>query len=302
MSRISGSGATARAHGAASRAGSPLLARPSRGAGLALVLPPWEAPLALPAAALERLFSAPGLCLRRMPGRETVRVDDSPFGPAVVKRFAREPARERWLARLRDRRPRSPARREFESLLGLAALGVRVPRALALLEDPISGESAVVMELVRHREHLAERCARTARAEPELVLRLARLVARLHAAGWYHRDLYLQHVVALEDGELVLLDVGRARRQRRPRSRWFVKDLAALWHSLAPEVDRRAGWRFLVVYGRALAGERRVDRAGRARLRRLAARARAKAARMAAHAPRHADLRPRAAPPGAPPP
>lgn len=86
-------------------------------------------------------------------------------------------------------------------------------------------------------------------------LPLARTVARLHGAGWYHRDLYLQHcVLAVSPGSpaspgstaegpdaarIVLLDFGRARRGARVRRRWFEKDLAALAAS-APESLREA--------------------------------------------------------------
>jgi tRNA A-37 threonylcarbamoyl transferase component Bud32 len=142
--------------------------------------------------------------------------------------------------------------------------------------------SAVVMERVEHGEHLRALLER----EPALAARWAQavagLAAGLHARGWYHRDLYLQHLIPLAGERLVLLDVGRARRQRRPRRRWFAKDLAALAHSAPASVGARDRLRVLVHYARALG----LDRGGR---RALARAALARAARMAARPPRHVD-------------
>ena len=111
---------------------------------------------------------------------------------------------------------------------------------------------------------------------------LGELVARLHAAGWYHRDLYLHQVVVRPDGELCLFDLGRARRERRPRVRWFVKDLAALLASAPPAVTRAERLRFLAGW---LTGTGRAP----GELRPFARRVMAKAARLAAHAPKHTD-------------
>jgi tRNA A-37 threonylcarbamoyl transferase component Bud32 len=254
-----------------------------------------------PAAALEHLMGlVPEQWLRRLPARATF-----PWRPAgsdrplVVKRFTGDAARERWYERLRSlaSAPRGPARREAESLRELAAAGFPVPRPLAWFEGPPgSGASALVMEHLEHRETLRELFARTPplAARPRLV-ELARLVARLHAAGFYHRDLYLEHVVVTgpRPGELALLDAGRARRERAPRERWFVKDLAALLHSAPAAQGDRARLRFLAHYldaredARGL-DARRLDANAVQRPRRAFARAVVrKAARLAAHAPRH---------------
>jgi hypothetical protein len=145
------------------------------------------------------------------------------------------------------------------------------------------------MEHLEHEETLRELLARTPplAARPRLA-QLARLVARLHAAGFYHRDLYLEHVVVTRErpGGLALLDAGRVRRQRAPRARWFVKDLAALLHSAPAALGPRARLRFLTDYLDARASH--AQRPSSPRARRAFARAVVrKAARLAAHAPRH---------------
>ena len=248
-----------------------------------------------PSEALESLFGArPGRWLRRIPGRETFVWPDAD-GPTVVKRFLGDDPAQAWSDRLRCRPARSPGRREGECLLALAADGLPVPRALGWWEEPNPGggtarafaRSAVAMERVPHSETLREVCrSRPSEATRLWLVALAGLVARLHAGGWYHRDLYLQHVVLAQDqdsGErLVLLDVGRARREASPRRRWLVKDLAALLHSTPDGVGPRARLRFLCLYARARGLARRERR-------RLARDVLAKARRIAAHRPRHVD-------------
>jgi serine/threonine protein kinase len=265
----------------------------------------------------------PARFLRRVPGRETfdwppaVGAEEVGLGEVrmIVKRSRGGDVRERWRERLSGRTPRSPGRREFENLAALAAEGFPVPRALGWCERGV--RSAVAMELVPHAETLRERLGRSEPGEVRhLAALLLELVARLHEKGWYHRDLYLEHVLVRADGagaaraggapraapegrELVLIDVGRARRvavrpraedspeepraegARGPRRRWLVKDLAALLHSTPAAVPPRARLRFLAGYL-----DRRGVR-GRARRRAWARAVLAKQARMARHRPRH---------------
>jgi len=64
----------------------------------------------------------------------------------------------------------------------------------------------------------------------------AELAARLHSAGFHHRDLYLCHFMVRpgdDKPEVRLIDAARVR--RLPpwplRNRWIVKDLAQFWYS-----------------------------------------------------------------------
>jgi tRNA A-37 threonylcarbamoyl transferase component Bud32 len=208
---------------------------------------------------LEALFAlSPDSWLRRVPGRETFAWPGDVRW--IVKRVVGGEPRDYWYERLRGR-TRSPARREAENLQRLAADGLAVPRVLAWFEEPAArrhprlagrrGRSVLVMERARHTETLRGRLQRASPAERRAWLaRLADYVTRLHKGGWYHRDLYLQHFVLVEseqaeEGRLVLLDVGRARREAAPRRRWFVKDLAALLHSAPACVTRSERLRFL---------------------------------------------------------
>lgn len=248
-----------------------------------------------PRALLERLFALePARVLRRMPGRETFAW---PAGEAfVVKRYRGEEARDFLYERLRRaRRPRSPGRREWENLAALAADGFDVPRALAWAEErgalslaaarpeAPGARSAVVMERIPFEASFGDHLRRIpAAARAPWLERLAVLVARLHARGWYHRDLYLHQIVVGTGGDLVLLDVGRARRERAPRRRWHVKDLAALLSSAPTGITRAERLRFLRRYLEL----RGLDLSLLLPWARLVTR---KAARISAHAPKHVD-------------
>lgn len=243
------------------------------------------------ARALETVFALrTRVWLRFMPGRETLAWPD-PQGEFVLKRFLGDEPGEAWWDLLHLRAPRSPGRREAENLLRLASEGFPVPRALGWWEERNPGggwtsgrygRSALVMERVRHEEHLRALLEREPGSARRWTRAVAGLAAGLHARGWYHRDLYLQHLIP-QGERLVLIDVGRARHQGRPRRRWFAKDLAALQHSAPGAVGARVRLRVFALYCRALSLERRGEK--RALLRDVLARAR----RMAARPPRHVD-------------
>lgn len=115
-----------------------------------------------------------------------------------------------------------------------------------------------------------------------VVERVADMVRRLHGIPLTHRDLYLCHVfITRQTKQLYLVDLQRLKGQpgRRLRRRWFVKDLAALFHSSrVPGVTRTDRLRFLKRYLR----KERVD----AECRRWMAAVLAKAEKIARHRPR----------------
>jgi RIO-like serine/threonine protein kinase len=233
-----------------------------------------------PASPREWLDAQPRSYLRRVEGRETFAW---PIEPASLAQFI-----------VKRTQARDSGSREFSVLEALERDGFAVPRAVAWCEERAwlgTGRSCVVMERVPHASTLRERLAACGAAEQRRwCVALLDLVARLHERGWYHRDLYLQHVVVRERAEegpgLVLLDVGRARHSERPRKRWFVKDLAALLHSTPRAVGLWTRLRFLAGY---------LDRRGvttRRKRRRWLARIETRARRMAAHRPKAGEDKP----------
>jgi hypothetical protein len=73
----------------------------------------------------------------------------------------------------------------------------------------------------------------------------------LHEAGVCYRDLYWNHVFAVDpfgDSSPTFLDVERVFRPRWRRRRWVVKDLAGLQASAPTDVPLRLRLRFLRAY------------------------------------------------------
>jgi hypothetical protein len=233
--------------------------------------------------------------LRAVPGRRTVEFRLA-GRRCVHKAYRGDEPRDWWYERLRGRTPSSPAAREHRTLCELAALGLPVPRALGRQDQdapprfwpPRPGrgaQSEVWFEFVEHRGSADRELAGAPGAERRrLLAALGELVVRFHRAGYYHRDLYLGHLLVGPAGELFLIDLGRARRERRPRLRWWVKDLAALDASAPAQVSRRERLRFFAAWCRGLCDPRLAARRARRRcLRRIAS----KAERLIAHRPRH---------------
>jgi hypothetical protein len=170
---------------------------------------------------------------------------------------------------------------EWRNLAALEAAGFRVPARVCAAAG--LGSSVVVtaqapgrpldvlLAEAARRGELTETARRAARA-------VAPAVRELHARGWCHRDLYASHLF-WEPGAPapVLIDVQRLFRPRFRRRRWRVKDLAALWSSMPPQLPPSVGLRFLALY---------LGRRPR-RWRRLARAVDRKARRIRGHAPRY---------------
>jgi tRNA A-37 threonylcarbamoyl transferase component Bud32 len=262
---------------------------------------------------------SPGRFLRRVPNRETFVVDLSDLAApravdgtspaeisalaaanpdsrlAVLKRFRGGEPRDAWFEVLHSAVERSPARREAENLAGLAAASVPVPRALGYWESVPRGlgrpgkrfgSSMLLMEYVPHTETLRDVVWAGGGRGGLLLGKLAPLVGAMHGAGWYHRDLYMEHVI-LGPGGLCLLDAGRARHQERPLARWFAKDLAALWTSRAPGMDKRANMLFLARWGEAFGMATQGRPLRGSELRKWLGPIQKRGQRIQAHAPRH---------------
>lgn len=179
----------------------------------------------------------------------------------------------------------SPAEREHQALEELQRAGLRVPRPVGFFDG--DGRSVVAMERVESAADLREalREVGPSAAQP-LLAGLLELVLALHTLGWHHRDLYLHHILIGEDGELVLIDLGRARRPRWVRRRWFAKDLAALLLWTPAGISAKLRLRFLAKYMDAMGIN------GRRARRSFASDILRRRERMARHVPRHGETEP----------
>lgn len=178
--------------------------------------------------------------------RERLRVgltDESGREIAVyVKRFHGIPLSQQ-IGRCRRAGPgRGTAWTEWYWLRELARAGIPAAEPIAYGAEMIGWwerRSAVVMKAVEGVS-LERWCARHAgrRLPRAVAIRLAELVARFHALGIAHRDLYLSHIFGADldtaAPQLSIIDLQRVLRTGLRRRRWLVKDLAALNYSTPP--------------------------------------------------------------------
>lgn len=194
-----------------------------------------------------------------------------------LKRFSRPPLRRQWERWKEGHARLSTAGVEWTNARLLAEAGVPAVTAVAFGQEmagPWERRSFVLTSEVAGEslERWVPAHLPPAGQEPDLARRrrllgrLAGLVARLHEAGFVHRDLYLSHVF-IEGEDFRLIDLQRVFRPRW-RRRWLVKDLAALHFSTpADRVGRWERLRFLCRYVQVLSAREgpRVRAADRAR-------------------------------------
>jgi heptose I phosphotransferase len=213
-----------------------------------------------------------------------------------LKRHFRLPWTARISALLHPAGRHSPGAAEWAHLERARSLGVPVPEVVAIGEriGPWAELQSylVVAELSGSRElneilpALERRMGREdfERLKRRIVRRAARIVATIHRARMFHKDLYLCHffldLERLErdpgDVELTLIDLHRLQEHRLLADRWRWKDLGQLLFSTegVSGVSTRDVLRFWMHYRRE-AGVRNPD--WQARMIRL------KAARYSAH-------------------
>lgn len=194
---------------------------------------------------------------------------------------------------LSGKRPVLGARREFEACRRLRARGVPVPDVAAFGErgvHPARRRSFAICDALDGFSSLedigigwlAEPPARSVKRA--LLAAVGRLTSAIHAAGVQHRDYYACHLMAnvakLARGEvdLAVIDLHRARVQRRLPAQDRVRDLGALLYSTsAMPLSDRDRMRFVMAYAatcpRFGLRRRRFWRAVSRRARRLHARA-----------------------------
>lgn len=207
-------------------------------------------------------------------GRSTARVRfDSPWGTLSVylKRHYRLPWTSRIAAMIWPSRRFTPGGSELSHLQRARALGVAVPDAVAAGEwiGPWGRLQSFLMiaELSGCRElneALPELIAAMdepafARFKRKAAVEMAAMVARLHNARTFHKDLYLCHFFldvtdpAHPSSHFTLIDLHRLTEHRLTACRWRWKDLGQLLYSTmgAPGITDRDRLRFWWAYRRA---------------------------------------------------
>lgn len=185
-----------------------------------------------------------------------------------LKRYVHPPMALQLRRIVTGRLRQSTASREWNAILALIAAGIPVPVPVAFGQDIFRGverRSFLVLEeapgqsleswLPAHwrRDATGPACRR----QQELVRSLAQQVAAFHAAGFVHRDLYTSHIFLRTGADdqppaFTLIDLQRVFRPRWRRTRWVVKDLAALRFSTESFASRTDRWRFWKHYIQAV--------------------------------------------------
>lgn len=183
------------------------------------------------------LGKSAGEVLKQNPRRRVTRVA-TPIGPVVVKHYARD----RGLERLKVLAFGNRARREWETALALRAAGLPVPEPWFLAEgaaaDVSASFGAAAVPGARPLGGFLE-----ARASDSDAARVAcidalvptlRVLARMHVAGFHHRDFHGGNVL-LQNGDprdVVVIDLHRVERGRDLGMRARIEALATLLHTL----------------------------------------------------------------------
>lgn len=164
----------------------------------------------------------------------------------------------------------SPARLEWDNHLIMRRSGFDVPDPVAMGESEavfsIPAESFLITREVPGPsldKVLTEGVpgfddGRDQKLVQAVIRDLSGLVRRLHSAGFYHKDLYLQHLIVKDDprwGRPYMVDLQRVEQKFPPSHRWLVKDIAALHYSAPDSFTRADRLRFLLQY----LGKTRVD-------------------------------------------
>ena len=248
---------------------------------------------------LEALLDVQGEVFKSNRRRRVVRIS-LPGGERLFVKSHHAPPRPAWWRRVLGLPCPPPAAHEWSHLVALERLGIGTMTPVALAEEPGRGvgrRSALVTAAIEDAERVEDYLPRRfgGRDPPaevrarkrRLIADLAGMARRFHEAGFFHKDFYLGHFLVREAGagfDLYLIDLQRAERRERPRSRWYVKDLAQMLYTTPrPPVSRADVLRFYRLY-------RGVERLGPAD-RRLAARVLAKHRRLVRRVERKGPIR-----------
>ena len=157
-------------------------------------------------------------------------------------------------------------RREYENLLGLSKLGMKVPRAVAYGETRVFGflaDSFLATEAIENAIDLRELAAGTSKApfplpgrkeRREVITSFARALRRCHDAEWFLHTAFFKNLL-LSRGpsgyELWVIDVPFAHiwRNRLMPDRAKVRDFACLAKGAVKLLTRTERMRFCKAYG-----------------------------------------------------
>lgn len=174
--------------------------------------------------------------------RTTTRIElatpDGDTRAFYIKRHSRPPVKEYVKPLLRLTWPILGAENEWRAIHHFESAGIPTMTPVALGRN--GGDSFLITESIEDCvklsdwiQTLAEDSEKQA-AAPRIFTSIGRTARRMHDAGLHHQDFYLYHLMVPRDdvhSKIVVIDLGRVRRQRKLSRRWIVKDLAQLQYS-----------------------------------------------------------------------
>ncbi len=158
--------------------------------------------------------------------------------------------------------PTVSAKKEWSALKSLERIGVSSPSPLAIWSkgiNPANSHSFIITESLEPNISIEEAFNAkglkkiSASEKIKLIKKIANICRTLHSNGLNHRDLYLCHFLIDKnfdlDKPIYLIDLHRAQKRYTVPSRWLVKDIGALFHSVIQfGMTERDCYRFLMVY------------------------------------------------------
>jgi tRNA A-37 threonylcarbamoyl transferase component Bud32 len=188
----------------------------------------------------EQFLGLPSVIISGHPDRNVAQLRLGPVTaevPAFLKREHRIRLKDRLAAARAGFGLASKSAREARLLQALGRAGIGCPEWLAFGEDGRGRAFLLVRELagvIDLRRFLAERQAASPGERYRFARHLGQELARVHAAGFDHPDLYSKHVlVDPATGDISFVDWQRSRRRGRVPWPDRCRDLAALHATLA---------------------------------------------------------------------
>ncbi len=196
----------------------------------------------------EKIFSLKGKVYKDKDNRRTMRFTFD-GGHYFAKIHAGVGWKEIFKNLLQLRLPVLGAQNEWLAIQGLGSLGVNTTPLVGYGKkgwNPARLKSFVITRELSETKSLEDFCRHWPMSPPipgfkhTLIQEVAKIARTMHKHGMTHRDFYLCHIL-IKDPEgadrndlgdrIYLIDLHRVQRHERLRTRWMIKDIAALYFS-----------------------------------------------------------------------
>lgn len=183
---------------------------------------------------------------RQLEGRETLKIKLNHL-PYFLKRHQGIGWREIIKNLLQIKLPVIGAKNEYLALRKLEEINVLAPQVKLFAQsgmNPAKQSSLIIMEAIENAVSLEDFCRNWKESPPDyhmkrrLIMHVAEMARKMHAAGMNHRDLYICHFLLKTNSlserklQIYLIDLHRAQCRSAVPKRWLIKDLSGLYFSI----------------------------------------------------------------------